>query len=277
MVKPTLKKLSVKRQCELLKLPRSTYYYKPRPMSEEDLRLMRLIDEQFLKTPFYGKRRMREYLAMKGYRVGKERIARLMRLMGLRAIYPKPSTTKAHPNHKVYPYLLRGLKISRPNQVWSADITYIPMAKGFMYLVAIMDIYSRKVLSWSLSNTMDAEFCVDALEKALRLYGVPNIFNTDQGSQFTSEKFVSTLKENKVRISMDGRGSFRDNIFIERLWRSVKYECVYITEFKEVKELRRRLKKWFGWYNTERPHQALEYKTPNTLYHERREALHYAV
>ena len=256
MVEPAYKGLSVRRQCELLGLSRSAYYYRPRPVDKETLEIMRLIDQQFLETPVYGKRRMKEYLETRGYRVGKHRVARLMRLMGLRAIYPRSKTSKAHPEHKVYPYLLRNLEITHPNQVWSSDTTYIPMPKGFMYLVSIMDLYSRKVLSWSLSNTMDAGFCVAALEKALQQYGSPETFNTDQGSQFTSDHFISTLKEHNIKISMDGRGRFRDNIFIfiERLWRSVKYECVYITECKEVKELRSALGKWFAWYNGDRQH-----------------------
>lgn len=274
MIEPAHKHVSVKRQCELLGLPRSTYYYRSTPMSQETLEIMKLVDRQFLKTPVYGKRRMREYLAEVGYRVGERRVSRLMKLMGLAAIYPRPRTSKAHPDHQVYPYLLRGLKITRANQVWSSDITYIPMPKGFMYLVAIMDIYSRKVLSWSLSNTLDAEFCVAALEKALSLYGSPEIFNTDQGGQFTSERFISVLKAHKVKISMDGKGRFRDNIFIERLWRSVKYECLYITEYREVRELRAKLKEWFGWYNTQRLHQALGYRRPDEVYLEGLEGLH---
>jgi putative transposase len=273
MVEPAYKGLSVRRQCELLGLSRSGYYYQPRPVDEETLKIMDLIDRQFLETPILGKRRMKEYLETQGHSVGIRRVARLMRLMGLKAIYPRPKTSKAHPEHKIYPYLLRDLEIDRPNQVWSADITYIPMPKGFMYLAAIMDLYSRKVLTWSLSNTMDTNFCVAALEKALYLYGAPEIFNTDQGSQFTSEKFTSVLKEHGVKISMDGKGRFKDNIFIERLWRSVKYECVYIKEFKEVTELRESLKRWFLWYNGARLHQALGYRTPDKVYWEGLEGL----
>jgi len=276
MVEPAYKGLSLRRQCELLGLSRSGYYYQPKPVDEKTLEIMDLIDRQFLEAPIYGKRRMREYLETQGYRVGIRRVARLMRLMGLRAIYPRPKTSKAHPGHKIYPYLLRGLEINRPNQVWSADITYTPMPRGFMYLVAIMDLYSRKVLAWSLSNTMDTNFCVAALEKALHFHGAPEIFNTDQGSQFTSEKFTSVLKEHGVKISMDGKGRFKDNIFIERLWRSVKYECVYIKEYKEVGELRESLRRWFLWYNGERHHQALGYRTPDEVYREGVEGLPHA-
>jgi len=276
MIEPTHKHVSVKRQCQLLGLSRSSYYYRPKPVSQETLEIMKHIDRQYLKTPVYGKRRMRYHLAEMGYRVGERRVSRLMKLMGLRAIYPRPRTSRAHPDHKIYPYLLRGLEITRVNQVWSSDITYVPMPRGFMYLVAIMDTYSRKVLSWSLSNTLDTECCTAALERVLAMYGPPEIFNTDQGSQFTSERFTSILKAHKVKISMDGKGRFRDNIFIERLWRSVKYECLYITEYKEVRELKAKLKKWFNWYNTQRPHQALGDRKPEEVHLEGLEALHEA-
>jgi len=228
--------------------------------------LMRLMDEQYLKTPFYGVRRMCLWLRSLGYLINKKRVRRLMRQMGLQAIYPKPRTSQPGEGHKIYPYLLRELTIERPNQVWATDITYIPMARGFMYLIAIMDWHSRRVLSWRLSNTMDADFCVDALEDALQRYGKPEIFNTDQGSQFTSEAFTNVLIKNGVRISMDGKGCYRDNIFVERLWRSVKYECVYLKAFDDAAHLRQELTTWFAWYNAERPHQGLNDKTPDHIY-----------
>ncbi len=209
--------ISVASQCNLLNINRSSVYYKPKQVKKRDLDLMRIIDEQYLETPFYGSRSMRNHIRRLGWTINRKPIQRLMRLMGLQAIYPKPRTTKPHPQNKVYPYLLRGLKINRPDQVWAADITYVPMSKGFMYLVAIMDWHSRKVLSWRVSNSMDADFCVEALEEALGKYGSPEIFNTDQGCQFTSELFTNVLKENNIKISMDGRGRYQDNIFIERL------------------------------------------------------------
>ena len=210
--------LSLKRQCKMLGINRSSVYYKPKPMRTEDLELMKFIDDQYMRTPVYGSRSMLDSLNNKGYPVGRKRVRRLMRLMGIEAIYPKPRTSKPHPGHRIYPYLLKGLDINRPNMVWAADITYIPLRRGFMYLVAVMDWYSRKVLSWRISNTLDSDFCVSALEEAIARYGCPETFNTDQGSQFTSEAFTNVLKSNGIRISMDGRGRCMDNIFIERLW-----------------------------------------------------------
>lgn len=226
---------------------------------------MRLIDEQYMRTPFYGSRRVTAWLRRQGHDVNRKHIQRLMRLMGLEAIYRKPNTSKPNQEHKVYPYLLRGMEITRPNQVWATDVTYIPMARGFMYLVAIMDWYSRRVLSWRLSNTLTADFCVEALEEAL-LTGKPEIFNTDQGSQFTSEAFTSVLLEHKIKISMDGKGRCIDNIFVERLWRSLKYEEVYLQSYDSVLHARLSIGKWFRFYNTERPHQALGYCTPHEIY-----------
>lgn len=258
--------LSLSAQCRVLKINRSTVYYKKQPVKPEDLELMRLIDEQYLKTPFYGTRSMRNYLRRLGYKINRKRVQRLMRLMGIEAVYPKPKTSSPHPEHKIYPYLLKGLPIERPNQVWAADITYIPMPRGFMYLVAVMDWHSRKTLSWRLSNTLDADFCTAALEEAIRLYGCPEIFNTDQGSQFTSEAFTGILKSHYIKISMDGRGRFHDNIFIERLWWTVKYQYLYLHSFENGTELRRGLKGWFTFYNQERPHQGLAGNTPDEVY-----------
>ena len=257
---------SVKRQCALLGLSRSGWYYRPKSESEENRRLMRLMDAQYMEAPVFGSRRMAVHLRRQGYAVGRKRVRRLMRKMGLQAVYPKRRTSVPHPGHRVYPYLLRGLEITRPNQVWAADITYVPMAKGHMYLAAVQDWHSRKVLSFRVSNTLDAGFCVEALREALARYGRPEIFNTDQGSQFTSEVFTGALKDAGVRISMDGRGRFLDNIFIERLWRSVKYECIYINAFAGGHDLKRGLKQWFDWYNRRRPHQALDYRTPDETY-----------
>ena len=226
--------LPVARQCELLDLPRSTFYYQPKAVPEGDLELMRKIDECHLQRPYYGSRRLRDWLQDLGYAINRKKLQRLMREMGLTALYPKQNLSKRNQAHKVYPYLLRGLVIDRPNQAWAADVTYIPMAKGFLYLVAIIDWYSRKVLAWELSNSMDVRFCVEALETALGKYGKPEIFNTDQGSQFTSEAFTSVLKENDIRISMDGKGRWVDNVFVERLWRSLKYEEVYLKGYGNV-------------------------------------------
>ena len=259
-------KLSVSNQCRLLTLNRSTYYYKKKPVKPEDLELMRIIDEQYLKTPSWGTRSMRNYLRRLGYKINRKRVQRLMRLMGLEAIYPKPKTSRPHPAHKVYPYLLRNMIVERPNQVWTADITYIPMSRGFMYLVAVMDWHSRKVLSWRISNTLDTEFCVEAVEEALGRYGGPEIFNTDQGAQFTSSDFTELLKSHKVQISMDGRGRVQDNIFIERLWWTLKYQYLYLWSFNDGTELRQGLGQWFEFYNTERSHQALDNLTPDEVY-----------
>jgi putative transposase len=249
----------------LLDISRSGLYYQPIGISEEDLTLMKLIDRGYLATPFYGARKIAAWLRQQGHRVNRKRVRRLMRMMGLKAIYRRPRTSQPAPGHKIYPYLLSGLKITRPNQVWAADITYIPMARGFLYLVAIIDVYSRYVLSWRLSNTLEASFCVEALEEALRK-GKPEIFNTDQGSQFTSEAFTGLLEQHGVRISMDGKGSYNDNLFIERLWRTVKYEEVYLKAYQDGRDARISLGNYFRFYNTERPHQALGYRTPAEVF-----------
>jgi len=249
----------------LLELSRSGLYYQPKGISEEDLALMKLIDRQYLVTPFYGARKMAVWLKSQRHKVNRKRIQRLMRLMGLTAIYRRPRTSVPAKGHSIYPYLLRGLEVTRPNQVWAADITYIPMSRGFLYLVAIIDWYSRYLISWRLSNTLDADFCVAALEEALRK-GKPDIFNTDQGSQFTGEAFTGILKQHGVKISMDGKGSYRDNLFIERLWRTVKYEEVYLHAYQDGREARINLGSYFRFYNAERPHQALGYRTPAEVY-----------
>lgn len=261
MIEPHHPDISVRRQCELIDLHRSTYYYAPVGDSEFNLHLMRLIDEQYLKTPFYGWPRMTAYLRREGYAVNHKRVQRLMRVMDLQAIHPKRKTSMAGKGHKIYPYLLRGLAVVQPNQVWSADITYIPMRYGFMYLVAILDWFSRYVLAWQLSNTLDGLFCLEALQQAL-LLGQPDIFNTDQGVQFTALRFIACLQAAGARISMDGRGRVFDNIFIERLWRSVKYEDVYLKDYALVPELNTGLGDYFRFYNHDRPHQSLDYRTP---------------
>ena len=253
--------VSLRRQCELIGLSRATFYYEPAKESALNLLLMRLIDEQYMKTPFYGRRRMTAHLVRAGYAINPKRVARLMETMGLFALYPKKKTSVSASQHRVYPYLLRGLDIVAPNQVWSADITYIPMAYGFMYLVAILDWYSRYVLSWKLSNTLDSAFCLSALNQALQM-ARPDIFNTDQGAQFTACAFTSRLEQAMVRISMDGRGRAFDNIFIERLWRSVKYEEVYLNDYARVPALDQGLARYFSFYNDQRPHQSLCYQTP---------------
>jgi len=260
--------LSISSQCRLLDISRSSFYYKPKPMKKEDLELMRLIDEQFLKTPTWGSRSMRNHLRRLGYKINRKRVQRLMRIMGLEPIYPKPRTSRPHPDHKVYPYLLRDLTINRPNHVWAADITYIPMRRGFMYLVAVMDWYSRKILSFRVSNTLDSEFCIEALKQALHRYGKPEIFNTDQGSQFTSQGFVGVLESHGIQISMDGRGRAQDNIFIERLWWTLKYHYIYLHAFETGSELRQGLRQWVDFYNQERPHQALDNLTPDEVYYD---------
>jgi putative transposase len=258
--------LSVAAQCRLLKVARSTLYYQPAPVDPDDLALMRRMDELYLASPFYGSRRMVAVLRREGWEVNRKRVRRLMRVMGLEAIYQKPNTSKGHPAHKVYPYLLRDLVIERPNQVWCADITYIPMARGFVYLVAVMDWFSRRVLAWRLSITLEADFCVDVLQDALARHGKPEIFNTDQGVQFTSAGFLEVLESCGIRISMDGKGRFLDNIFIERLWRSLKYEEVFIKAYGSVSEARRGIGGWLSFYNEERPHQALGYRTPRGVF-----------
>ncbi len=258
--------LRLSHQCRLLSISRSSFYYAPKGESPENLTLMRRIDELFLKYPFYGSRQMVRQLRREGVRIGRHRVRRLMRLMGLEAIYQAPRTSDPHPAHRIYPYLLKRMKINRPNQVWCADITYIPVQRGFLYLVAIMDWATRHVLAWRLSNTMDASFCVEALRDALSKYGKPDIFNTDQGSQFTSFDFTGVLKGAEVTISMDGRGRCMDNIFIERLWRSLKYEAVYLHELTDGFAAMRVIADWINFYNTERPHSSLGGWTPAEAY-----------
>lgn len=266
MIEPTHPQLSIARQCELVSISRSGFYYRPADETPLNLALMRLIDAQFLETPWYGSRQMARHLRREGYTVGRKRVRRLMAKMGLAPIYQRPRTTVPHPEHRVYPYLLRDLVIDRPNQVWCADLTYIPMRRGFLYLVAIMDWATRKVLSWRVSNTMDVEFCLEALEEALARFGRPEIFNSDQGSQFTSPRFTGMLQDTGVRISMDGRGRWMDNVFIERLWRSLKYECVYLHAFETGSDLRAGLSQWIGYYNARRPHSTLAGRTPDEAY-----------
>jgi putative transposase len=266
MVRRDHPELSLSRQCQVLSISRSSLYYTPKGESVENLALMRRIDEVFLKYPFYGSRQMARHLRREGICIGRHRARRLMRLMGLEAIYQAPRTSAPHPEHRIYPYLLGNLEIKRPNQVWCADITYIPVQRGFLYLVAIMDWATRRVLSWRLSNTMDASFCVEALNEALARYGKPEIFNTDQGSQFTSLDFTGVLKGAEVTISMDGRGRCMDNIFIERLWRSLKYEAVYLHELSDGFVAERVIGDWIAFYNSERPHSALAGRTPAEAY-----------
>jgi putative transposase len=253
---------SVRRQCELLRVCRSGLYYEPTPTSPEELALMRRIDELHLNHPFYGSRKLSYLLRQEGGDANRKRIQRLMRVMGLEAMVPKPKTSEPHPEHVKYPYLLRGLAISRVNHVWATDITYIPMKAGFVYLVAIMDWYSRRVLSWRLSNTLDSSFCVEALEEAVARFGRPEIFNTDQGAQFTADAFTNPLRDRGIAISMDGKGRCLDNVFVERLWRSVKYEEVYLHAYDSVTEAHAGIGRYLVFYNDQRPHQALGYQTP---------------
>lgn len=266
MIEEGHSRLSVRRQCDLLGLNRSTYYRKPSGESRLNLEVMRRIDQQYLKTPFYGIRRMTVSLRKQGYEINHKRIARLMQLMGIQAIFPRKSLSKPGKGHRIYPYLLRGLAIQRPNQVWSTDITYLPMSRGFMYLVAVIDWYSRYVLAWRLSNTLDTDFCLEALNDALK-NNRPDIFNTDQGAQFTATAFTHRLVEAGVRISMDGKGRALDNIFVERLWRTVKYEDIYLKYYETVLDLEKGLAAYFDFYNDERPHQSLGYQTPANVYH----------
>jgi putative transposase len=266
MIEPNLRGLSVGKQCVLLSISRSSFYYEPKGETELNLDLMRLIDKQFLETPFYGVRQMTWHLRNEGHLVNGKRIRRLMRLMGLMPIYQKPNTSKAAKGHKIYPSLLRGLRVERPNQVWCADITYLPMRRGFLYLVAIMDWHTRKVLAWRISNTMEADFCVDTLNEAIRKFGPPEIMNTDQGSQCTSFAWTDRLRRSAVRISMDGKGRFLDNIFVERLWRSIKYECVYLHAWETGSEAKAGIRKWMQFYNHKRPHSALGGRPPAVVY-----------
>jgi putative transposase len=265
LIEPDHPHLTICRQCELLDLNRSTYYLPPATESEEDLRLMRLIDRQFLETPFYGSRKMAEHLNRSGEAVNRKRVQRLMTLMGLEAVHPKPRTSVAAPGAKAYPYLLRDRTLTRIDEVWSSDITYIPMRHGFMYLTAVIDWFSRYVLSWRLSNTLDGGFCLEALDEALA-GGKPEIFNTDRGSQFTSQEYTGRLEEAGIAVSQDGRGRALDNVFIERLWRSVKYEDIYIKDYELVPELALGLTAYFRFYDEDRPHQALDYRTPGEVY-----------
>jgi len=266
MVAPEQPALSVRRQCEMLRVSRSGLYYEPVPTSAEELALMRRIDEIHLERPFYGSRMLSFTLRSEGHDANRKRVQRLMRQMGIESVAPKPKTSEPHPEHAVYPYLLRNLHISRADHVWATDITYIPMKSGFVYLVAIMDWCSRRVLSWRLSNTLDSSFCVEAVEEALHRFGPPEIFNTDQGAQFTAEVFTNVLRARGIAISMDGRGRCLDNVFIERLWRSVKYEEVYLHAYESVAEARAGIGRYLDFYNDERPHQALGYQTPAAFY-----------
>jgi len=265
MVKPSLV-FPVTKQCKLLGVNRSSVYYQPRKVSDADLVLMGHIDKIHMARPYKGSRRIRDELEDIGIFVNRKRIQRLMRQMGITALYPRKRTSVPGQGHKVYPYLLKDLTVNRSNQVWATDITYIPMAKGFLYLVAIMDWHSRKVLAWRLSNTLDTDFCIEALNDALKSYKAPEIFNTDQGAQFTSTEFTSVLKANNIAISMTGKGRWRDNVFVERLWRSLKYEEVYLKAYTSVPDARESISRWFETYNRERRHQALQRKTPDTIY-----------
>lgn len=265
-IEPGHPNLAISRQCELLGLSRSSFYYQPVGESEENLLLMRLLDEQYTRRPYYGAPRMTQWLRSQGYAVNHKRVERLMREMGLEAIYPKRRLSQPAPGHRVYPYLLRGVRVERPNQVWCSDITYIRLSRGFAYLVAVMDWFSRYVLSWELSATLDADFCVSALEWALASGACPDIFNTDQGAQFTCSDFTERLIRRSISISMDGRGRALDNVFVERLWRSVKYEEVYLNDYPDLDTARNRLGLYFEFYNRERPHQSLGYLTPEVVY-----------
>ena len=258
--------LSLSRQCKILKISRSSLYYTPIGFSAKTLELMRQIDRVFTQYPFFGSRQIVAYLPRKGYHAGRHRVRRLMKVMGLEAIYKRPNTSKKHPENRIYPYLLRNMQITRANQVWCSDISYIPVKRGFLYLVAIMDWATRKVLSWRLSNTMDASFCKEALDEAIAKYGPPEIINTDQGSQFTGAAWITTLTEAGVKVSMDGRGRYLDNIFIERLWRSLKQEAVYLHELTDGFVAERVISEWITFYNTDRPHTALEKRTPDEAY-----------
>jgi putative transposase len=267
MIAPDNKELTISRQCELIELPRSSFYREVLGgETPENLELMRLIDEEYTKHPFFGTRKMRDHLRRNGHKVNRKRVKRLMQLMGIQSVAPKPNTSKPSKEHKIYPYLLGGLDINRSDQVWCTDITYVRMPGGFVYLVAVMDWYSRKVLSWEVSVTMDDSFCVSALESAIRRYGRPEIFNTDQGSQFTGKAFTDVLKEHDIAISMDGKGRAVDNIMIERLWRSVKYEEIYLKDYASVLELIRSLRIYFDFYNAERPHASFGEQTPDEVY-----------
>jgi len=259
-------KLPITRQAELLNVSRGSVYYLPKPMSEADLKLMRRIDELHLELPFAGARMLRDLLRQEGFDVGRKHVTTLMRRMGIEALYRKPNTSRKHPEHPIYPYLLRHLSVTQPNQVWAMDITYIPMARGFVYLAAVMDWYSRRVLAWRVSITMESDFCLEAVEEAMAHHGTPGIFNTDQGSQFTSSAFTGLLRRHGIRISMDGQGAWRDNVFVERLWKSVKYEEVYLKAYDTVSEARASIGQYLKFYNGRRPHSSLDRMTPDQFY-----------
>ena len=261
--------LPISRQAKAVGISRGSVYYLPRPVSEEDMELMRRIDRLHLDYPFAGSRLLRDMLRQEGFKVGRTHVATLMKRMGIEALYRKPRTTRPKAGHKVYPYLLRNLTIDRPNQVWAMDITYIPMARGFVYLAAVVDWSTRRVLAWRISITMDVHFCLEAVEEAIQRYGTPEIMNTDQGSQFTSRAFVGLMKEHEIRISMDGKNSWRDNVFVERLWRSVKYEDIYLKAYESVSAVRTGLSKYFNFYNSRRPHSSLDGRTPDQVYYNR--------
>jgi len=269
MIEPDHPVLSIGKQCTLLSIARSSFYYTPKGETEINLALMRRIDEQFLETPFFGVRQMTWHLRNEGHLVNEKRVRRLMRLMGLMPIYQKPNTSRPAKGHKIWPYLLKGLRVERPNQAWAADITYLPMRRGFLYLVAIMDWHTRKVLAWRISNTLEADFCIEALNEAVHKFGPPEIMNTDQGSQFTSFAWTDRLRRMRVRISMDGKGRFLDNIFVERLWRTLKYECVYLHAWETGSQARVGVRDWMEFYNHRRPHSALGGKPPAVIYRQR--------
>ncbi len=260
--------LPISRQAKLLDISRGTVYYPPKPVSPRNQMLMNRIDRLHLELPFAGARMLRDLLRQEGHKVGRSKVARLMRVMSIEALYRRPKTTRRHPGHKVYPYLLRNLAVTRSNQAWAMDITYIPMARGFVYLAAVVDWYSRRVLSWKVSTTMDVYFCLEAVEEAMEHHGKPEIMNTDQGSQFTSQAFTGLLKENGIQISMDGKGAWRDNVFIERLWRSLKYEEVYLHAYDTVSAAKAGLDRYFRFYNNRRPHSSLDRQTPDQFYYE---------
>ena len=266
LVEPGHAQLSLRQQCQLLGLSRSSLYYLAKPVDEEDLMLMRLLDQQYLRTPFYGVRRMTRWLREEEWTVNEKRVRRLLRLMGLEAIYPRPRLSEASAEHRKYPYLLKGVTIDRPGQVWSTDITFIPMNQGWLYLTAVLDWFSRYVLSWRLSNTLDGVFCLEALEEAMAGHGRPEIFNSDQGVQFTSAAFTGVLEREGIAISMDGRGRALDNVFVERLWRTVKYEEVYLKGYRDGQEAHQGLSRYFPFYNQQRSHQSLDYLTPAAVY-----------
>ena len=261
-------KLPISRQARLLDISRGTVYHQPRPISPRDQMLMNRIDRLHLELPFAGARMLRDLLRQEGHKAGRSKVSRLMRLMGIEALYRKPRTTRRHPENKVYPYLLRNLAVTRPNQAWAMDITYIPMARGFIYLAAVVDWFSRRVMAWKVSTTMDVHFCLEAVEEAIERHGKPEIMNTDQGSQFTSQAFTGLLKDNGIQISMDGKGAWRDNVFVERLWRSVKYEEVYLHAYDTVSAAKAGLDRYFRFYNSRRPHSSLDRQTPDQFYFE---------